>query len=76
MPTLIQKRCQIIMEYLREQGYTEQVSLGIIQNAINLKIGSNKATIKQYTQSLVEFGFLEIKGINLFGVVKGGPSFQ
>lgn len=72
MVTLIEKRCENIMTYIKKNGNTDAVSLPEIQKAIRMTVGSNKETVKTYCLSLVEFGYLKQRNLNIFEIVSIG----
>jgi len=69
MATIVQNRCEKIMEFLRSEMYLDEIPISEIQTAIKSVAGYKRETVEQYVEALVHFNYLKRKNQTVFTIV-------
>jgi len=59
--SIVYKRCEKLVNTLREVGYQNEISLSDLRLWIARTVGGNRETLKSYLQNLSRFGMVQPK---------------
>lgn len=59
MKSRTKKKCEWLIDHLKQQGYSLQVPIREVKYAVSEHLGGDDRTIQKYLHKLVEYGFLK-----------------